>query len=193
MRSFVGSRRVGLAALVAVGIALPSCNLLLPRMAGSRLPSNESVAIACLRAYLGGQNTFHRTDYYGIGKKVYANPKDGVGFPDLDRIGGPGGTAGPIGLIDMAFAQATFGGRPKAGYYFGDLRYTDYSVDCGLCAVPASYNRSGRNIFIIDVTGTVYMKDAAAEYLGIKTGDKVPPLKTYPTAQALTTWIPVGG
>ena len=196
MRSFVGSRRVGLAALVAVGIALPSCNLFLPPLRGSRTASNESATIAGLRAYLGAQNVFHRTDYYGIGKKVYANPKDGVGFSDLYQIGYPSAPRGePFKLIDVTFANASAGNpgpRPKAGYYFADLHYKDYSTGCGLCAVPASYNRSGRNIYIIDVTGTVYQKDAAAEFTGVTTGSKVPPLKTYPSAQALTTWIPVG-
>ena len=161
-----------------------------------RSVSNESCAIAAMRAYLSAQNVFHRTDYYGIGKKVYGNPSHGNGIADLYQVGYPSAPRGEVlGMIDAAFADARWGcdGRePKAGYYFADLLYKDYGIDCGLCAVPASYNRSGRNIFIIDVTGTIYQKDAAAEHPGLQTGDAVPPLTRYPDVQALVTWTPVG-
>ncbi len=200
MRSFVGSRQVGLAALVAVGIALPSCDLFIPHTDG-RIVSNESVTMAYLRAYLSAQNQFKRSDFYGIGKTVYANPSDGNGFADLYQLGYPSAPRGEVfGMIDVTFADA--GARnpspkPKAGYLFADITGCgnvpyDYTVDCGLCAVPASYNRSGRNIYIIDVTGTVYQKDAAAEYPWIQTGDGVPPLKRYPDLKTLVTWTPVG-
>ncbi|MHC4504717.1 MAG: DUF2950 family protein [Planctomycetota bacterium] len=163
---------------------------------GSRIASNESCAIAYLRGYLSAQHMFKRSSFYGIGKKVYANPRDGVGFSDLYQVGhgaGPRGEA--LEMIDVTFADARWGYRrkkPKAGYYFADLEYDDYTTDCGLCAAPASYNRSGRNIFIVDVTGTVYEKDAAAEFPNVRTGDAVLPLRAYPDAKAITTWIPVG-
>ena len=170
--------------------------LAVPSGGGSRIASNESCTIASLRGYLGAQNTFKRNCSYGIGKKVYANPRDGVGFSDLYQVGHGAGPRGEVlKMIDVAFADARWGYRrhkPKAGYYFADLEYDDYSTDCGLCAVPASYNRSGRNIFIIDATGTVYQKDAAAEFPNVRTGDAVLPLRAYPDAKAITTWIPVG-
>ena len=187
---------LGVIVVFAVGSVLGLAYVLIQNVTCSRTASNESAAIACLRAYLGAQYTFHRTDYYGIGKKVYANPKDGVGFSDLYQIGYPSAPRGePFKLIDVTFANASAGNpnrKPKAGYCFADLRYADYSVECGLCAVPASYNRSGRNIFIIDITGVVYQKDAAAVYPGLQTGDTVPPLTRYPDAEALTPWTAVG-
>ncbi|MHC4506096.1 MAG: DUF2950 family protein, partial [Planctomycetota bacterium] len=167
-----------------------------PGGGGARIASNESCAIASLRAYLAAQNYFKRRCLYGTAKKVYANPRDGVGFSDLYQVGhgaGPRGEA--LEMIDVTLADARWGYRrnkPRAGYYFADLEYDDYTTDCGLCAVPANYNRSGRNIFIVDVTGTVYQKDAAAEFPNVRTGDAVPPLRTYPDARAITTWIPVG-
>jgi hypothetical protein len=67
----------------------------------------------------------------------------------------------------------------------------DFSIDCGLCGAPKSYNRSGRNVFVIGVAGTVYQKDAAAVRT-CATGDEVTPETGYPSATALTEWIPVG-
>ncbi len=195
MRSLVGSRRVGLAALVAAGVALPSCDLFLPHRDG-RSWSNESAAMAYVRAYLSAQNQFKRSDFYAIGKLVYANPEDGVGYSDLYQVGyGQRPRGEVLGLIDIELARARWARedrKPRAGYYFADLIYRDHEINCGLCAVPASYNRSGRNIFIIDVTGTVYQKDAAAVYPGIQTGNPVPPLTRYPDNKAITTWVPVG-
>ena len=171
--------------------------LFIQNVSGSRIASNESAAIAGLRAYLGAQNTFRRSDYYGIGKKVYANTRDGTGFTDLYQVGGPGSKSEAIKLIDITFAEATVGGRPKAGYLFADITADadgpyDPVTGCGLCAVPASYNRSGRNIFIVDVTGTVYLKDAAVRYPGLRTGETPPPLTVYPDPTEIATWLPVG-
>ena len=90
-------------------------------------------------------------------------------------------------MIDRAFAQAKMGGVPRAGYYFCEILGTagqgpyDFSIDCGLCAFPAEYNRTGRNTFIIDVTGVVYMKDTQGW-----------PVWTFPTDSQLNGWIPVG-
>ena len=67
----------------------------------------------------------------------------------------------------------------------------DFTIDCGLCAAPLSYNRSGRNMFLVDVTGTVYQRDSAQESQYV-TGDAVTPLIDYPSATGLTFWIPVG-
>ncbi|MHC4249065.1 MAG: DUF2950 family protein [Planctomycetota bacterium] len=141
--------------------------LLRPYLKMRRIRRNESSAVASLRAYLGAQGTFHRIDRYGKGKLVYANPKDGVGFPDLYRLGGPldepDGTA--MKLIDLAFARATAPETAKDGYWFVDIVGDeidgpyDYTNACGLCAVPAVYGETGIRTFIVDLTGTVYPKD----------------------------------
>ena len=188
--------RLGGQGLAIAGVCLAGVNVLvvpvvaaiaIPNLVASRAASNEAAAIASLRAYLSAQSTFRRTDFYGKGMRVYANPSDGKGFPDLYEVGG-----NRLTLIDSRFAEATSPASAKFGYYFADIEYDDYSNDCGLCAVPAAYNRSGRNVFIVDATGTVYQKDAAALHPGIMTGDPVPPVTVYPGAAEIATWLPVG-
>ncbi len=138
-----------------------------PHMAG-----NTSSAVAAMRAYLGAQGTFQREDRYGKGKLLHANPVDGIGFPDLYRVGGPldepDGTE--IKLIDLAFARATSPETARAGYWFVDIvgdavagKHYDYTRDCGLCAVPATYNETGLWTFIIDPRGTVHWRDNGGE------------------------------
>jgi hypothetical protein len=139
-----------------------------------------------LRTYLTAQNQFHRTDFYEHGFLVYANPKDGKGFPDLYQVGGPGSFGPELRLIDEAFARATSPASPRAGYYFLDItRDTqggefDFSIDCGLCAVPARYGNSGKMTFVIDVTGVVYQKDTGGREV-----------TQYPDV-AGGGWVPVG-
>jgi type II secretory pathway pseudopilin PulG len=149
--------------------------------------SNESYAVSTLRTYLGAQNQFHRTDFYGLEYLVYANPWNGSGFPDLYEVGGvdSGGTL--LKLIDHSFARAEMGGESRAGYYFCDMlgdKATgpyDFSIDCGLCAFPAE-RRFGRNTFIIDAMGTVYQKDTHGW-----------PVWIYPADPKAEGWLPVGG
>jgi hypothetical protein len=137
--------------------------------------ANEAAAIRALRTYLGAQNQYHRSDFYGKGALSYANPKDGKGFPDLYRVRGKGEV---MNLIDASFARATGPESAKRGYYFVDLQYGDYTVDCGLCAVPARYGETGFYTFVIDVTGTVYAKDNGGK-----------PLTTYPDMRR-ASWVP---
>jgi hypothetical protein len=42
-------------------------------------------------------------------------------------------------------------------------RDCDAAIDRGLWAVPAEYGETGRNTFVIDVTGTVLAKDTGGE------------------------------
>ena len=186
--------------MIVVAIIAVIAAIAIPNLLASKMVSNEAAAIAGMRAYLGAQNTFHRTAFYGVAKGlVYANPSSaqggGTGYPDMYRIGFVGGTTGTgelLRLIDITFASAHFDitgalSKSKAGYKYDDVEFGDYSIDCGLCAAPASYNRSGRNLFIIDVMGTVYQKDAAKT-----TGDTVVPETVYPTVTVLqASWLPV--
>ena len=153
-----------------------------------RMQSDESAAIAALRAYLCAQDTFQRVDRYGKGKLVYANPKDGTGFPDLYRIGGPLEKRSVDGFrfIDFAFARATSPETPKAGYCFIDIvtdRKTgsyDFTKDCGLCAVPVVHGETGIHTFIINAEGTVYRKDNGGK-----------PVTVFPDVES-DGWLPVG-
>jgi hypothetical protein len=155
-----------------------------PRMAG-----NTSSAVAAMRAYLGAQGTFQREDRYGKGKLLCANPVDGVGFPDLYRVGGPldepDGTE--LKLISLDLARATSPETAWAGYWFVDIvgdavsgKHYDYTKECGLCGVPAVHGKTGLHTFVIDIRGTVYKKDNGGK-----------PVTVFPDVKK-DGWRPVG-
>jgi hypothetical protein len=144
--------------------------------------------IAALRTYVNAQSVFRKLPRYGgeVGL-VYANPRDGVGFPDLYQIGGPGSGLAAPKLIDSAFAVATSPGRPRRGYYFVDIlgcweggscqRY-DPAVEFGLCAVPAEYGVTGTYTYIMDITGATCQKDTGGT-----------PVRVFPDVEA-DGWVP---
>jgi len=188
--------------MIVVAIIAVIAATAIPNLLSSRMASNESAAIAGLRAYLGAQGTFQRADRYEIGSLVYANTTDGVGYQDMFEIGYAGApTADAIKLVDLAFANAAFDyadKRPKAGFQFDDIESDaisgndyDYTVDCGLSAGPAQYARSGLHAFVIDLTGTVYKIDSATAGLAAATGDEVTPPVAYPDTTT-DNWLPVG-
>ena len=158
-------------AVVAMGVALLLCaNVAWTVLFGHNHgcgAAYESAAISGLRAYLGAQGIFQRKDRYGKGRLVYANPIDGKGFVDLWRVGGPlpeaDGTE--LKLIDLAFARAASSATDKAGYWYVDIVADavggpyDYAKECGLCAVPAVYGKSGLRTFVVNIEGMVYWKD----------------------------------
>jgi len=74
-----------------------------------RYSRNETHAIGSMVLLLQAQVTFHKTDHYGLGKSVYANQRDGCGFPDLYRIGGPGSAGERLELISEELANARWG------------------------------------------------------------------------------------
>jgi len=179
--------------MIVVAIIAAIAAIAVPNLVSSRMASNETAAIAGLRAYLGAQSTFHCNDRYGIGANVYANESDGAGYPDLFEIGYAGGapTANALQLVDMAFAQADVDLAttvPKSGYVFDDVVTNaingnyDYAVSCGLAACPGTYNKSGINSYMLDITGVVYKKDLGA-------GQTSPPT-TYPDMSA-ESWLAV--
>ncbi len=186
----MSKRVVALVIPAAALIGLAAC--LLPNLYDTRSRCGTGCGcspIAALRAYLGAQGTFQRVDRYGKGKLLYANPKDGIGFPDLYRIGGP--LAVPDGteikLIDLALARATSPETNKAGYWFVEItsdavpgRPYDYTKDCGLCAVPAKYRETALHTFVIDIRGTVYRNDNGGK-----------PVTVFPDV-AKNGWLPVG-
>ena len=119
-----------------------------------------------LHAYLGVQGAFQRMDRYGKGDLRYANPIDGTGLGDLYRIGGPDGCGPVLKFIDLAFARATTPATARYGYWYVDIvgdavtgKPYDYTNECGLCAVPAVYGKTGINTYVIDLCCSVYAKD----------------------------------
>jgi len=154
---------VSAAALVAllIGAALV-VPVVLERHRSRAVAENEAAAIGAMRAYLGAQGTFQRVDRYKKGTLVYANTRDGSGFPDLFEICGPGSGGEVLGLVQEGFARARLGApgaEPYKGYFFTDLVYDDPTTCCGLCAVPAEYRKTGTHTFMVDLCGTVYKRD----------------------------------
>ena len=145
-------RKVILVRLGACAAVLAGLGVLVAVLLPSRWAANETAAIAALRTYLGAQNQVSRTEFYGAhkGKTTPAT------LAELARLG----------FIDKAMAEATSPERSYQGYYFVEiepLAKIDFSIDFGLCAVPARYPRTGRNTFVIDVTGVVYQKDTGGK------------------------------
>lgn len=187
--------------MIVVAIIAVIAAIAIPNLISSRMASNESAAIAGLRAYLGAQGIFQRVDRYEITKLAYANPfsSSGTGYPDLFEVGYAGtASANAIKLIDMALANADADGQAtaKAGYLFEDIITStidgdygdadgDYTNECGLFAAPSVYKKTGLNAFVIDLTGSVYKLDAK------KAGADATPLTTYPDTTA-DGWMPVG-
>ena len=183
--------------MIVVAIIAVIAAIAIPNLISSKMASNESAAVAACRAYLGAQGTFHRVDRYDNEYLTYANPTDsaGSGYPDLfqmDYAGTPDATA--LKLIDLAFANADSDGQDssKAGYVFNDIitdaisgTYGDFDNACGLFAAPDEYEKTGIHAFVIDLTGTVYKKDA--DDAGASAG----PLTTYPNTTT-DAWLPVG-
>ena len=173
--------------MIVVAIIAVIAAIAIPNLMASKMASNETAAIAALRTFLGAQATFHRTDFYTNGYLVYANKGDvgtirgSTGFPDLYEVGGPDSGGQVLKMIDKIFARANMIDlKPRAGYLFDDVSYTDYSIDCGLGAAPKEFARGGRNKFVVDVTGVVYMQ--------MMTDEAVPPTSLAGTS----AWIPVG-
>ena len=172
----------------------------IPNLMATRIPSNESRAIAWLRACVAAQREFRKADRYGIGRKVYANPKDGGGFRDLYHIGYDGKSVPekPVPhLIWETCANADISLpdlHPIAGHAFADITGDasgpyDYAKQHGLCAVPYSYGRAGRNIFIVDHRGRVYQRDVSFNV--VRAGRPPEPVTTWPDIEK-EGWLLVG-
>ena len=157
-------------AVVLVVAVLGVVIALLPSHAHPRWTRNEPAAIGALRAYCSAQHVFRKTPRYDDTRLVFANPKDGRGFVDLWRVGGPLPKTGErdgaeLEMIDVAFARAASPATPKAGYWYIDIvadkrdGLFDFTKQCGLCAVPARHGTDGRRTFILREDGTVWSKD----------------------------------
>ena len=181
-------RRIGCAVGIVVILLLVAA-IAIPNLTATRIASNPSVAIAGLRVYVRAQKEFRMVDRYGIGRKVYANPKDGGGFRDLFHVGYDGRNVPekPVPrLIGESFANADVSLVdlcPMAGYAFADITGDasgpyDYAEQHGLCAIPYSYGRAGRNVLIVDHRGRVYQRDVSFNV--VRAGRPPEPVTTWP-------------
>ncbi len=147
--------RVGVYGAMLAGVVV-FLLLALPNHIYTRLAGNETAAFAALRTYLFAQNYYQRTE----GRHAT--------LAELGRLL----------LIGKAMAEATSPDRSHGGYYFAEIT-SRFEFDVGLCAVPAVYGKTGRNTFVIDVTGVVYWKDTGGN-----------PVRTWP--DIADGWTPIG-
>jgi hypothetical protein len=140
--------------------------VLRPDMGGSRMRTNDIRVRESLETYVSAQRIFRQAERYGTRRPAYANPRDGAGFPDLYRIGGPlkEDRGDEPALIDRAFATATSQETPNHGYWYVDVIAGpdgpyDFSRECAICAVPSKYGRSAVHTYVADNTGAIYVKD----------------------------------
>ena len=145
-----------------------------------RREANESAAIATCKEIGAAQNMYHRTDWDNDRMLEYA-PSFLILYSQRDAEGKE------AKLISKEIAQATRPGNAYCGYYFVDITGDGAGAyvpgpssleEYGVCAVPASYPRSGRRTFIIDTTGTVYGKDNG----GV-------PLTVFPASPRAAGWM----
>jgi len=120
----------------------------------------------------------------GLAKKLRAqlvkHPVHDTGY-GLYTDGAAGATAGNLSLVDAAFANAEGApgvAQPRSGYIFKVLYKQGDNAPGGkknyivnghmtdgyaLLAIPAKYDSTGRNTFVINDTGQVYQKDMGKE------------------------------
>jgi len=173
MRKFSGFTLIELMIVVAI-IAIVAA-VAIPSLMRSRMAANETAALAACRAYSEAQEIYHRTDYDRDGVLEFCQRMKGT-----DSLLETAAGSMDLALIDTAFANAE--GAPgtatlRAGYVFtiltsqgaaatgGARSYiigTNMQTGFGFCAVPGSYDGTGRNTYIVDQHGTIYQGDRGA-------------------------------
>ncbi|MCZ7647674.1 MAG: DUF2950 family protein [Planctomycetota bacterium] len=145
-----------------------------PSILPIRIATRENSGIAAFKTFAEAQDIYRRTDWDDDGELEYAQRITGDDSLYETKTG-----SGDIRLVNFAFARASQGLQPWAGYYFkilsgqgpnasggrrsylipgadGQLNLT---LGYGLLGWPAQYGVTGRNTFQINNTGTVYQKD----------------------------------
>lgn len=179
--------------MIVVAIIAVIAAIAIPSLMRSRMASHETSAVGALKTFLGAQTIFCKVPQYAADPRA---KKYAVPYPDLCEIGWVATGAfvnekDALKLIDTSFANASVktlavNHHPKAGYVFDDILtgpaggYTQ-TVECGLAAAPAIYNRTGKMMFIIDSTGAIYQLDQKGT-----TGVYTAPLVAWPASTA--TW-----
>jgi hypothetical protein len=174
----------GLLAFVAGNVlwSLVYFRFYLPGMIGK----NEDEAVGACKTFAEAEDIYRRTDWHSNGILEYAQSITG-NYSLFERQAG----AADLQLVDPHFALASDrnpGAKPKHGYLFavltgqgpgapgGAKTYVtsggQMTVGYGLVAYPAVYGRTGRLVFQINSTGTVYATDA-----GWKTDEVVKMIK----------------
>ena len=172
--------------------------LAIPSLLRARMAADETTAANSCKAYCEAQELYHRTDYDHNGILKYS--------PTLHGLYETKPGAGDIALIPKVFVEAegnpSKNPHPRAGYCFkvlhgqgpsatgGKRSYLMKQKDGSFCmtlgyalaAYPAKYDSTGRDTFIVNNQGTIFMKDLGAGTPGI--------VETMTEFDPGQTWIP---
>lgn len=123
--------------LIVIAIVLVIAGIAIPQLLRARIAANESAAAATVRTLATAQIQY-QTSYPQVG---YAAA--------LSNLGGACSTASPPDsssacLIDNVIVNASTGGTPKGGYFYGG---TGTLLSFSLGAYPFSTSRTGRNSY----------------------------------------------
>ena len=157
------TRRWIIVASVVVLLAGTAAYLMTPNLTSGHIPGPETTAVTSLRALGTANGTFKRSDWYGTGKGVYArDPRHlyEIGSGKTPRL------IGPSLVAAFGSDRNGTGAVPRAGYIFFDISPHRNCKAAGTpaagfayCAVPAEYNVTGRQTFVMDIGGSVYGRD----------------------------------
>ena len=191
--------------MIVVAIIAVIAAIAIPNLVQSRIASNETSAVASCVVCLAGQATFHKTDFYQANVLSYASPNvtgsplTPRGIIDLFELS----DNTTISLVDRSMAAAwedsagaaaITPAQAKAGYHICDMTDGqagpyDATIEFAVHVYPASYERSGRNEFVMDTGGTVYQRITGGTTQPT-VGTKAVQITTYP--DTTSGWIAVG-
>jgi prepilin-type N-terminal cleavage/methylation domain-containing protein len=190
--------------MIVIAIIAVIAAIAIPNLLQASLSSNETTTIANMRSICGAQSNFKRAVWYQtLNQNSYAN-----GAKDLYELAT--GTQRKGNLIDRAYsnafgstkaemiAPASTGKKGKAGYVFTDnsfqadgTTHVDLSdpsvpvVDFDYCGYPVTWNKTGRQAFVVNLEGSVYARD-----FGVVA--TTAPVTVFPPATDLTLWHSTG-
>lgn len=158
--------------MIVISIIATLAAIAIPSLLRSRMAANETAAAACCKAFAEAEEIYRRTDYTGNGCLKYATALAGNNSL-LETIAGSGNLA----MIDKTFGAAEGQpgvATPKTGYVFTVLTRQGASATGGtriyivngnmtlgyaLNALPAAYDTTGRDSFMINHNGTIFQTD----------------------------------
>lgn len=175
--------------LTTFGACLFLGTLLIPTLLRTRHAPNETCPAAACKAFAEAEEIYHRKDYANAGTLQYAT--------SLQILLG---AHGELALVDKTFAGAELGPRmiPKCGYYFKVLtaqgpcatggrrsyidEYGHMTKGYAIIAIPAKYDVTGRDCYMINNNGTIFQNDLGEDtaYLASAMTEFDPD----------TTWVP---
>ncbi len=171
--------------MIVVAIIAIIAAIAIPSLLRSRMAANGTAAAASCKAYAEAQEIYRRTDYDGDAILEYSQAMKGA-----NSLVSTTGMTNDLQLIDRTFAGAAgnpgvAGVNPKAGYCFGiqisqtaaagiargyiPMGTTNMTLGYGGMGIPAAYDQTGRDSYIINGQGTIFQRDLGATGITLNT------------------------